>query len=191
MPKSLRVLYDQAQPAPALHLLNPYRYDRNRARASLQSFLVLSFSDDGRDSTKFYTDPSFFFNLWMQSMISLPNQHPVTRSGKHERVRSPVRDSHTCRRASLDDAFAFRKDKSRIIKNRSTRRIQSRRLNLVSFDKSRTSNRTAVLRNSFIIGQNTAKSCAAIIDLTNRSTHPLVIASCSNIPIVITNKIRI
>ncbi len=25
MPQSLRLLYDQAQPAPALHLLNPYR----------------------------------------------------------------------------------------------------------------------------------------------------------------------
>ena len=25
MPQSLRFLYDQAEPAPALHLLNPYR----------------------------------------------------------------------------------------------------------------------------------------------------------------------
>ncbi len=25
MPQSLRLLYDQAEPAPALHLLNPYR----------------------------------------------------------------------------------------------------------------------------------------------------------------------
>ncbi|CAF0999153.1 unnamed protein product [Adineta steineri] len=71
MPQSLRFLYEQAEPAPALHLLNPYR-------------------DDGRDSMKFYTDPSFFFNLWMQSMIQFPqNQHHAHRSGKHERCRSP------------------------------------------------------------------------------------------------------
>ncbi|CAF1118877.1 unnamed protein product [Adineta ricciae] len=70
MPQSLRLLYEQAEPAPALHLLNPYR-------------------DDGRDSTKFYTDPSFFFNLWMQSMIQLPQNNHHHRSGKHERNRSP------------------------------------------------------------------------------------------------------
>lgn len=28
MPQSLRLLYEQAEPAPALHLLNPHRYDR-------------------------------------------------------------------------------------------------------------------------------------------------------------------
>ncbi|CAF1350211.1 unnamed protein product [Rotaria magnacalcarata] len=70
MPKSLYFLYEQAQPAPALHLLNPYR-------------------DDGRDSMKFYTDPSFFFNLWMQSMIQFPQNQNGHRSGKHERCRSP------------------------------------------------------------------------------------------------------
>ena len=26
MPQSLRLLYEQAEPAPALHLLNPYRF---------------------------------------------------------------------------------------------------------------------------------------------------------------------
>ncbi|CAF1407997.1 unnamed protein product [Adineta steineri] len=72
MPKSLHFLYEQAEPAPALHLLNPYR-------------------DDGRDSMKFYTDPSFFFNLWMQSMIQSPqhHHHHGHRSGKSERHRSP------------------------------------------------------------------------------------------------------
>ncbi|CAF5040647.1 unnamed protein product, partial [Rotaria sp. Silwood1] len=70
IPKSLRLLYEQAEPAPALHLLNPYR-------------------DDGRDSMKFYTDPTFFFNLWMQSMIQFPQNHNSHRSGKHERCRSP------------------------------------------------------------------------------------------------------
>ncbi|CAF3298989.1 unnamed protein product, partial [Rotaria socialis] len=70
MPQSLRLLYEQAEPAPALHLLNPYR-------------------DDGRDSMKFYTDPSFFFNLWMQSMIQFPQNNHGHRSGKHDRHRSP------------------------------------------------------------------------------------------------------
>ncbi len=27
MPQSLRLLYEQAEPAPALHLLNPYRFE--------------------------------------------------------------------------------------------------------------------------------------------------------------------
>ncbi|CAF0764010.1 unnamed protein product [Didymodactylos carnosus] len=67
MPKSVGMLYDKAEPAPALHLLNPYR-------------------DDGRDCMKFYTDPSFFFNLWMQSMMQFP---PNTRTQKQERIRSP------------------------------------------------------------------------------------------------------
>jgi len=48
-------------------------------------------SDDGRDSMKFYTDPSFFFNLWMQSMIQFPQNHNGHRSSKHERHRSPVK----------------------------------------------------------------------------------------------------
>ena len=92
MPQSLRSLYEQAEPAPALHLLNPYRF---------VLFLMLCiifcienrclYSDDGRDSTKFYTDPSFFFNLWMQSMIQLPQNNHHHRSGKHERNRSPVK----------------------------------------------------------------------------------------------------
>ncbi|CAF0853449.1 unnamed protein product [Didymodactylos carnosus] len=67
MPKSLRMLYDKAEPAPALHLLNPFR-------------------DDGRDCMKFYTDPSFFFNLWMQSMMQFPQN---TRPQRQERFRSP------------------------------------------------------------------------------------------------------
>ncbi|UJR08680.1 hypothetical protein I4U23_012938 [Adineta vaga] len=70
MPQPLQLLYEQAEPAPSLHLLNPYR-------------------DDGRDSMKFYTDPSFFFNLWMQSMIQFPQNQHAHRSGKHERFRSP------------------------------------------------------------------------------------------------------
>jgi hypothetical protein len=92
MPRSLRLLYEQANPAPALHLLDPYRF-------VLMIFLMnnhffLFSSDDGRDSLKFYTDPSFFFNLWMQSMIQLPANHNGHRSGKHERHRSPVKFIH-------------------------------------------------------------------------------------------------
>ncbi len=44
---------------------------------------------------KFYTDPSFFFNLWMQSMIQFPQNHHANRSGKHERFRSPVKEKKT------------------------------------------------------------------------------------------------
>ena len=46
--------------------------------------------DDGRDSTTFYTDPQFFFNLWMQSMIQFPAAQHQYRGGKNERHRSPV-----------------------------------------------------------------------------------------------------
>lgn len=53
--------------------------------------ILCIYRDDGRDSVKFYTDPSFFFNLWMQSMMQFPQSHNGHRSGKHERGRSPVR----------------------------------------------------------------------------------------------------
>jgi WAS family protein 3 len=89
MPKSLLFLYEQAKPAPALHLLNPYRFVlKKKKKISICLFVC---RDDGRDSTKFYTDPSFFFNLWMQSMIRFPQNQPSHRSGKHERFRSPVK----------------------------------------------------------------------------------------------------
>ncbi|CAF3246588.1 unnamed protein product [Rotaria sp. Silwood2] len=57
MLQSLCLLYEQVEAAPTLHLLNPYRYN-------------------DRDSMKFYTDPSLFFNLWIQSMVQFsPNHH--------------------------------------------------------------------------------------------------------------------
>jgi hypothetical protein len=43
---------------------------------------------------KFYTDPSFFFNLWMQSMIQFPSNHNGHRSGKHERYRHQQQKLH-------------------------------------------------------------------------------------------------
>jgi hypothetical protein len=70
-------------------------------------------SDDGRDSTKFYTDPQFFFNLWMQSMIQFPsNHHPHAHAhrsgGKQERYRSPVYIEKDMQRERNMSTFCFR-----------------------------------------------------------------------------------
>ncbi|CAF0833620.1 unnamed protein product [Brachionus calyciflorus] len=50
MPEAMRLMYENADPPPALDLLNPYR-------------------SDGKDCMKFYTDPEFFFNIWCNELI--------------------------------------------------------------------------------------------------------------------------
>lgn len=50
MPDAMRIMYENADPPPALDQLNSYR-------------------DDGKDCMKFYTDPGFFFNIWCNELI--------------------------------------------------------------------------------------------------------------------------
>ena len=60
MPQSLRLLYEQAELAPALHLLNFYRFEtKNFEEKKIFSFV---FRANGRGSMKLYTNPSFFLN---------------------------------------------------------------------------------------------------------------------------------
>lgn len=50
LPQPMRETYATCEEPPPLHELNPYR-------------------DDGKDGLKFYTDPSYFFNLWREEMV--------------------------------------------------------------------------------------------------------------------------
>ena len=50
MPKAMLEMYMACDQPPPLHKLNPYR-------------------DDGKDGLKFYTDPTYFFELWRQEML--------------------------------------------------------------------------------------------------------------------------
>jgi len=50
LPQPMRETYNTCEEPPPLHELNPYR-------------------DDGKDGLKFYTDPSYFFNLWREEMV--------------------------------------------------------------------------------------------------------------------------
>ncbi|ESN99223.1 hypothetical protein HELRODRAFT_67002 [Helobdella robusta] len=49
-PRAINDVYQCIEPAPPLHHLNQFR-------------------DDGRDSMTFYTDPSYFFELWKCEMV--------------------------------------------------------------------------------------------------------------------------
>lgn len=50
MPEAMRIMYNNADPPPALDKLNPFR-------------------KDGKDCMKFYTDPEFFFNIWCNELM--------------------------------------------------------------------------------------------------------------------------
>jgi hypothetical protein len=149
------------------------------------------FSDDGRDSLKFYTDPSFFFNLWMQSMIQMPANHNGHRSGKHERHRSPVKSIH---QNKVNESFMilyifFRKDiinKNYIIKNLFMLRIRLRLHNLVLFDKQlKNNNNIEILKISFVIEMILIKSLVVLFDHNNKSVHHRIIVHLFNISIII------
>lgn len=80
LPLPMRETYATCEEPPPLHELNPYR-------------------DDGKDGLKFYTDPSYFFNLWREEMVQeterikeikkerKPKQ-PSKRSDKPKKVRN-------------------------------------------------------------------------------------------------------
>lgn len=50
MPEAMRIMYNNADPPPALDKLNPFR-------------------KDGKDCMKFYTDPGFFFDIWYNELM--------------------------------------------------------------------------------------------------------------------------
>ncbi|RXG69226.1 Wiskott-Aldrich syndrome protein family member 3 [Armadillidium vulgare] len=64
IPVAMLEQYESCEQPPPLHELNPYR-------------------DDGKDGLKFYTDPSYFFNLWREEMKQ------ETERLKHDKKQKP------------------------------------------------------------------------------------------------------
>lgn len=134
---------------------------------------------------KFYTDPSFFFNLWMQSMIQLPSNHHATRSGKHDRHRSPVNSSLFVLYLKAKNLVVIRKEQNYIIKNRFMLPIQHHHLNLVSFNNHPKNNNIVVHKNSIVIEENMIQLLEQLIDLIDNfyNIQIIIIIIIINIPI--------
>ncbi|XP_060703279.1 wiskott-Aldrich syndrome protein family member 2 [Hemiscyllium ocellatum] len=62
--------YNTCDKPPPLHILTPYR-------------------DDGKDSLKFYTDPSYFFDLWKEKMLQ-DTKEIMKEKRKHRKERREV-----------------------------------------------------------------------------------------------------
>ncbi len=72
MPKAMLEAYMACDKPPPLDKLNPYRYKSTSAKRipSHSSMSILLFSrEDGKDGLKFYTDSTYFFELWRQEML--------------------------------------------------------------------------------------------------------------------------
>ncbi|CAH8573215.1 unnamed protein product [Schistosoma turkestanicum] len=67
IPPSMRSLYDQAEPAPALQQMDELR-------------------DDKKTSMRLYSDPSFFFDLWSQEMLQ-DHKHKKAAKKKRPKVK--------------------------------------------------------------------------------------------------------
>ncbi|XP_037054405.1 wiskott-Aldrich syndrome protein family member 3-like [Peromyscus leucopus] len=68
IPNPVADIYNQSDKPPPLNILTPYR-------------------DDKKDGLKFYTDPSYFFDLWKEKMLQ------DTEDKRKEKRRQKVRDS--------------------------------------------------------------------------------------------------
>ncbi|XP_068222805.1 actin-binding protein WASF2 isoform X1 [Palaemon carinicauda] len=64
IPAPMLETYQTCEQPPPLHELNPYR-------------------DDGKDGLKFYTDPSYFFNLWKEEMTQETERLKHDKKQKH------------------------------------------------------------------------------------------------------------
>ncbi|XP_076041071.1 wiskott-Aldrich syndrome protein family member 3 SCAR isoform X2 [Oratosquilla oratoria] len=64
IPTGILETYQMCERPPPLHELNPYR-------------------DDGKDGLKFYTDPSYFFNLWREEMTRETERLKHDKKPKH------------------------------------------------------------------------------------------------------------
>ncbi|KAK8722953.1 hypothetical protein OTU49_011969 [Cherax quadricarinatus] len=64
IPAPMLETYQTCEQPPPLHQLNPYR-------------------DDGKDGLKFYTDPSYFFNLWREEMTQETERLKLDKKQKH------------------------------------------------------------------------------------------------------------
>lgn len=84
MPIALARKYNMCDKAPPLHLLNPFR-------------------DDGKDATKFYTDPNFFFDLWKDQMLKETEKEKfskkmISNSSLNKQMQQ-IEESHTSKKS--------------------------------------------------------------------------------------------
>ncbi|XP_028858343.1 wiskott-Aldrich syndrome protein family member 1-like [Denticeps clupeoides] len=70
LPVPLQETYDICEQPPPLNILTPYR-------------------DDGKEGLKFYTNPSYFFDLWREKMLQ------DTEDKRKERRKQKLQDPHT------------------------------------------------------------------------------------------------
>ncbi|KAH3724870.1 actin-binding protein WASF3-like [Dreissena polymorpha] len=79
IPKAIQDLYNKCEKPPALDKLNKYR-------------------EDDKDCMKFYTDPSYFFELWytqIQNDITKKRQELKEKRGKRDRTQRPKKHEVT------------------------------------------------------------------------------------------------
>lgn len=82
MPSSITELYQACDKPPPLNKLDPYR-------------------DDGKDGLKFYTDPTFFFELWKKEMMK--TQGNVSLESKRQASQSQVASGTSIDQARRND----------------------------------------------------------------------------------------
>ncbi|XP_029106579.1 wiskott-Aldrich syndrome protein family member 3-like isoform X2 [Scleropages formosus] len=82
IPNPVMEMYHQCDKPPPLNILTPYR-------------------DDKKDGLKFYTDPSYFFNLWKEKMLqATENKRKEKRRQKEQKlVEDPSREVKKVRKA--------------------------------------------------------------------------------------------
>lgn len=84
MPIALARKYNMCDKAPPLHLLNPFR-------------------DDGKDATKFYTDPNFFFDLWKDQMLKETEKEKFSKkmisNTSLNKQMQQIEESHTSKKS--------------------------------------------------------------------------------------------
>ncbi|KAB1267882.1 Wiskott-Aldrich syndrome protein family member 3 [Camelus dromedarius] len=67
IPNPVADIYNQSDKPPPLNILTPYRY--GSLFSPPPTCHVLIYRDDKKDGLKFYTDPSYFFDLWKEKML--------------------------------------------------------------------------------------------------------------------------
>lgn len=76
MPSSIAELYNTCDKPPPLNKLDPYR-------------------DDGKNGLKFYTDPTYFFELWKKDMVKSTNQQHQIQQQQLTRQQQQKSQVHT------------------------------------------------------------------------------------------------
>ncbi|KAJ3585245.1 hypothetical protein NHX12_013966 [Muraenolepis orangiensis] len=71
VPNPVVEMYHRCDKPPPLNILSPYR-------------------DDKKEALKFYTDPSYFFNLWKEKMLQSCPAHPDRPLSRQAAPRSPL-----------------------------------------------------------------------------------------------------